>query len=77
MIKGALDDAGLALSDVDGVCSANMGMMASMELAEYLRIQPRWTDNTMTGGSAFEVHVDHAATAIAANCSEVVPYSAM
>jgi acetyl-CoA acetyltransferase len=71
MIRSALDDAGLSLSDVDAVCSAT-GMMASMELAEYLRIQPRWTDNTMTGGSSFEVHVDHAAAAIASGQCEVV-----
>ena len=71
MIRAALDDAGLALGDVDAVCSAT-GMMASMELAEYLRIQPRWTDNTMTGGSSFEVYVDHAAAAIAAGQCEVV-----
>ncbi len=70
MIRGALDDAGLSISDVDAVCSAT-GMMASMELAEYLRIQPRWTDNTQTGGSSYEVHVDHAATAIAAGQCDV------
>jgi acetyl-CoA acetyltransferase len=70
MIRTALDDAGLAIGDVDAVCSAT-GMMASMELAEYLRVQPRWTDNTMTGGSSFEVHVDHAAAAIAAGQCEV------
>jgi acetyl-CoA acetyltransferase len=70
MIRDALDDAGLTISDVDAVCSAT-GMMASMELAEYLRVQPRWTDNTMTGGSSFEVHVDHAAAAIAAGQCDV------
>ena len=70
MIRSALDDAGLTISDVDAVCSAT-GMMASMELAEYLRVQPRWTDNTMTGGSSFEVHVDHAAAAIAAGQCDV------
>jgi acetyl-CoA acetyltransferase len=38
--------------------------MASAELAEYLRIIPRWTDTTMTGGSSFEVLVEHAALAL-------------
>ena len=47
MIKAALDDAGLSLGDVDGVCHAQ----SSMVLAEYLRITPRWTESTMTGGS--------------------------
>jgi acetyl-CoA acetyltransferase len=70
VIKAALDDAGLVISDVDALCSAT-GMMASMELAEYLSIQPRWTDNTLTGGSSYEVHVDHAAAAIAAGQCDV------
>ena len=66
MIAEALADAGLSLSDVDGVCCAQgLGFAPSVELAEYLRIQPRWTDSTQTGGSSFEVHVDHAAAAIA------------
>lgn len=70
MIRQALDDAGLALSDVDALfCST--GMMASMELAEYLRIQPRYTDTTMTGGSSFEVHVEHATAALALGLCEV------
>jgi acetyl-CoA acetyltransferase len=70
VIKAALDDAGLGIGDVDALCTST-GMMASMELAEYLAIQPRWTDSTMTGGSSFEVHVDHAAAAIAAGQCEV------
>jgi len=70
MIRGALDDAGLAISDVDALFTCT-GMMASMELAEYLRIQPRYTDTTMTGGSSFEVHVEHAAAALALGHCEV------
>ena len=70
MIRGALDDAGLSVGDVDAVISCT-GMMASMELAEYLRIQPRFTDTTMTGGSSFEVHVEHAMAAIAVGLCEV------
>src|SRR6185295_10283202 len=62
VIKAALDDAGLTIGDVDGVCHA----LSSMALAEYLRITPRWTESTMTGGSSFEVHAEHAAAAIAA-----------
>ena len=68
MIKAALDDAGLSLGDVDGVCHAQ----SSMVLAEYLRITPRWTESTMTGGSSFEVHAEHAAAAIAAGLCDVV-----
>ena len=72
MVRDALDDAGLTLSDVDAVfCAAGSGFAPSMELAEYLGIQPRWTDNTSVGGSSFEVHVEHAAAAIALGLCEV------
>ena len=68
MILEALDDAGLRLADVDGVAHAE----SSMALAEYLGVHPTWTDSTMTGGSSYEVHVEHAAAAIAAGLCEVV-----
>ena len=42
-----------------------------MELAEYLGIQARWTDSTQTGGSSFEIHVEHAAAAIALGLCDV------
>jgi acetyl-CoA acetyltransferase len=68
MVHQALDDAGLSVADVDGVCHA----MSSMAFAEYLGVHPRFTESTMTGGSSFEVHVEHAAAAIAAGLCEVV-----
>ncbi len=68
VIKEALQDAGLTLSDVDGVCHAD----SSIALAEYLGIHPRFTDSTMTGGSSYEVHVEHAAAAIACGLADVV-----
>lgn len=71
MIYEALDDAGLSISDVDGVFTAGFSRMASVELAEYLGIHPRYTDNTQVGGSSFEVHVEHASAAIAAGLCEV------
>lgn len=70
VIAAALDDAGLALGDVDAVFSNN-GMMASLDLAERLGVRGRFTDSTMTGGSSFEVHVEHAAAAIAAGLCDV------
>lgn len=72
MVREALADAGLALTDVDGVFAGTGGtFMHSMELAEYLGIQPRWTDSTQTGGSSFEVLCEHAAAAIALGRCEV------
>ena len=68
MVLGALDDAGLTLADVDGVCHAD----SAVAFAEYLGIHPVFTDSTMTGGSSYEVHVEHAAAAIAAGVCDVV-----
>lgn len=67
--RNALRDAGLTLSDVDGVCSANI---PPTEVAEYLGINPRYTDGTNVGGCSFLIHVAHAAAAIAAGRCEVV-----
>lgn len=72
VIREALADAGLAIGDVDGLFSCTTpGWAASLELAEYLGIAPRWTDSTQTGGSSFEIHVQHAAAAIALGLCEV------
>jgi acetyl-CoA acetyltransferase len=68
MIRAALDDAGLTLDDVDGVCHAG----SPTALAEFLGIQPRYVDGTVVGGSSYELHVEHAAAAIAAGLCEVV-----
>ncbi len=68
MVRAALDDAGLDLADVDGVAYAGM----ATGLAEYLGIRPRYVDGTMVGGSSYELHVEHAAAAIAAGLCDVV-----
>jgi acetyl-CoA acetyltransferase len=70
MIAAALADAGLTIDDVDGLFVAGFGTPV-LELAEALRIQPRYSDGTNVGGSSFEVHVEHAAAAIAAGLCEV------
>lgn len=72
VIREALDDAGLSIADVDGVATCIApGWAASLELAEYLGISPRWTDSTQTGGSSFEIQLQHAAAAIALGQCEV------
>ena len=68
MVAEALDDAGLTLADIDGVCHH----ASSMLFAEYLGIDARFTDSTMTGGSVFEVYLEHAASAIAAGVAECI-----
>ncbi|MEE3326618.1 MAG: acetyl-CoA acetyltransferase [Myxococcota bacterium] len=71
--RGALDDCGLKLADVDGLFTAGMstGMMGVIELAEYLDLHPRHLDSTQIGGSSFVAHVNHAAAAIHAGLCEV------
>jgi acetyl-CoA acetyltransferase len=71
VVKEALDDAGLLPSDVDAIFTAGATPMASLELAECLGMLPRYTDTTMTGGSSFEMHVEHAASALAFGLCDV------
>ncbi|QIE89792.1 thiolase [Pseudomonas nitroreducens] len=58
----ALQDANLALADVDAlfVCTPD-DALSGLSAAEYLGITPRFTDNNRTGGSAFHSHVIAAA----------------
>ncbi len=63
----ALEDAGLAKSDVDGLLTAGYSTLAT---AEYLGIEPGFTDNTSVGGSSFVIHVAHAVAAIRAGYCE-------
>jgi acetyl-CoA acetyltransferase len=71
VVREALADAGLTLADVDAVacCTGGIGM-PSLELAEYLGIPLRWTDSTQTGGSSFELQLEHLVDAIAAGHCE-------
>lgn len=68
MVLDALDDAGLSLADVDGVCCTGQ----PGGLAEYLGIRAHFLDGTTVGGSSYELHVEHAAAAIAAGLCDVV-----
>ena len=64
----ALEDAGLNLSDVDGLFTAGW---STLDIAEYLGINPKFTDSTSVGGSSFVIHVAHALSAIASGYCEV------
>jgi acetyl-CoA C-acetyltransferase len=65
--KGALQDAGLGLHDVDGYfCAGDAPGMGANNMADYLGLtRLRHIDSTDTGGSAYLIHVAHAAQAIA------------
>jgi len=70
--RRALDDAGLAKSDVEGLASAGYGGLHEVMLAEYLGLTPEWLDSTSCGGSSFEFHAQHAYRAIAAGDVDTV-----
>ena len=75
--RDALADAGLEWKDVDGLLVAGSwglprpGGMSALAMAEYLNLQPCYLDNTNAGGSSFEMHVGHAAMALAAGACDV------
>jgi len=75
--KAAVEEAGLNLSDVDGLLTAGMwgvpgpGQLPTVSLGEYLGIMPIFVDGTNIGGSAFEAHVAHAAMALEKGYCEV------
>jgi acetyl-CoA acetyltransferase len=69
--REALAEAGMTLRDVDGLFVNYMGEEGSVQVGEYLGIQPRYADSTDLGGAAFEAFVHHALTAVAAGRCEV------
>lgn len=70
--RGALRDAGLTLADVDGYfCAGDAPGLGANSMVDYLGLKVRHVDSTDTGGSAYLVHVAHAAQAIAAGKCDV------
>lgn len=74
-VSRALDDAGLTLRDVDGIATTGVSRFSATQLADYFGIEPRWTDSTFAGGSAFEMFVARAVQAIQAGQAETVVIS--
>ena len=69
---GALADAGLSFSDVDGFyCAGDAPGLGGMSMAEYMGLNLRHIDTTETGGSSYVIHVNHAAQMIAAGKIDV------
>ena len=60
----ALEDAGLKMSEVDGLATAGVERFSAVAMAEYWGIQPSWVCSTMEGGASFELMVGAAVDAI-------------
>jgi acetyl-CoA C-acetyltransferase len=64
--KGAIEDAGLGKSDIDGYfCAGDAPGLGPLSMADYMGLKLRHMDSTDSGGSSYLIHVGHAAEAIA------------
>lgn len=74
--KRALDDAGLQVSDIDGVLTAysftEPYFMLGSVICEYLGLKPRFNASLIAGGASPAVMLNHAAAAIASGQAETV-----
>jgi acetyl-CoA acetyltransferase len=71
--KAAIEDAGLAGKDIDGICTANMmAAMWPLNVVEYLGVRPTFTEGTNIGGSAFVAHQLPSMLALAAGVCNAV-----
>ena len=74
--KRALDDAGMKISDIDGLLTAyslsEPYFMLGTVLAEYLGMQPRYNASMVVGGGTPAVMLKHASEAIASGQAETI-----
>jgi acetyl-CoA acetyltransferase len=74
--KRALDDAGLKVSDIDGVLTAysftEPYFMLGSVLCEYLGLKPRFSASVVCGGASPAVMLKHAAEAIVSGQAETI-----
>lgn len=70
----AVSDAGMHMSQIDGLATANLNAaMWPLNVVEQLGLKPRFTEGTNIGGSAFVAHMQPAARAlIAGDCDAVL-----
>ncbi|TYR30537.1 thiolase domain-containing protein [Mesorhizobium microcysteis] len=67
VIRGALDDAGLSIGDVDGFfCDGDAPGLGALSMLDYLGMRVRHVEASESGGATYLSHVAHAAQAIAA-----------
>ena len=54
----AIADAGLSLTDIDGIFAAtSTHAFPTLSVADHLGMRPRFFDGTNVGGSSFEMHL--------------------
>jgi acetyl-CoA acetyltransferase len=71
--KAAVEDAGLTMEDVDGLCTANlMAAMWPLNVVEYLGLRPKFVEGTNIGGAAFVAHQLPSMLALAAGVCDAV-----
>ncbi|MET9585895.1 hypothetical protein ABZY10_22900 [Streptomyces sp. NPDC006539] len=69
--RDAVLEAGLSLTDIDGVFAHWDDRANALLVAEYLGIHPRYVDNTVVGGQSNITHLVHAMAAIEAGLCDV------
>ena len=72
--RAAVQDAGLTLKDIDGLATANISSAVwPQNVAEYLRLRPRFVEGTNIGGAAFVSQLQPIAHALmAGDCDAVL-----
>ena len=70
--RAAVEDAGLRMTDVDGLATAGVERFSATAMAEYWGLQPAWVSSTMEGGSSFKLMVGAGIDAIRSRRCEVV-----
>jgi len=71
--KAAVEDAGLAMKDMDGLCTANLNAaMWPLNVVECLGIRPKFVEGTNIGGAAFVAHQLPAMLALDAGVCDAV-----
>ena len=65
----ALDDAGVKVSDIDGIATAGE---SPVTISQYLGVKPDWLDGTSVGGCSFMMHVRHCVAAISSGLCNTV-----
>ncbi|WP_251863284.1 acetyl-CoA acetyltransferase [Achromobacter sp. Marseille-Q4962] len=71
-VSAACDDAGIAVSDIDGLFAATLSeFFPKLSVAEYLGLRPAYMDGTNIGGSSFVGHLLPALMALDAGLCKV------